>query len=64
MSSQFDNDDNENENEIDESQESETNYQISIYASDKDIFNQIQEIKRINNSSNKIITTFKFKRIK
>ena len=38
MSSQFDND--ENENEIDESQESETNYQISIYASDKDIFNK------------------------
>ena len=50
MSSQFDNDDNENENEIDESQESETNYQISIYASDKDIVNQIQEIKRIKDT--------------
>ena len=48
MSSQFDNDD--NENEIDDSQESETNYQISVYASDKDIFNQIQEIKRIKDT--------------
>ena len=52
MSSQFDNDD--NENEIDDSQESETNYQISVYASDKDIFNQIQEIKRINKLLKKI----------
>ena len=44
MSRQFDNDD--NKNEIDESQESETNYQISIYASDKDIFNKkIKDIK-------------------
>lgn len=59
MSSQFDNDDNENENEIDESQESETNYQISIYASDKDIFNQIQEIKRIKDT--KSITTLQIK---
>jgi len=57
MSSQFDND--ENENEIDESQESETNYQISIYASDKDIFNQIQEIKRIKDT--KSISTLQIK---
>ena len=57
MSSQFDNDD--NENEIDESQESETNYQISIYASDKDIFNQIQEIKRIKDT--KSISTLQIK---
>ena len=56
MSSQFDNDDNENENEIDESQESETNYQISIYASDKDIFNKKNKRHKINiHSSNKII---------
>ena len=46
MSRQFDNDD--NKNKIDESQESETNYQISIYASDKDIFNKKNKRHKIS----------------
>ena len=46
MSRQFDNDD--NKNEIDESQESQTNYQISIYASDKDIFNKKNKRHKIS----------------
>ena len=54
MSRQFDNDD--NKNEIDVSQESETNYQRSIYACDKDIFNKKNKRHKINiHSSNKII---------